>query len=73
MAKDAKVCGEYRENMPWCRAGFIQKPICYGVYGCPHCGATTSASTPDCQREDLPDHLLNEDGTGRYTAMRGAA
>ncbi len=73
MRNEIKPCQEYRQDSPWCRAGFIQKSLCRGLCGCMHCGATTNSDTPNCQREDLPDYLLNEDGTGRYTAMRGAA
>lgn len=65
-SRESRQCAEYRADAPWCRAGFVQKPICSGYAGCPHCGAATEASTPNCQREDLPDFWINEDGSGRF-------
>ena len=61
------ACQSYREGFV-CADGFIQKPICHGHAGCPHCGNMTKAATPHCQSEDLPAHWLKNDGGPRFYA-----
>lgn len=59
------ACRSYRPG-DVCADGFIQKPICHGHAGCPHCGHMTVASAPHCQSESLPPHWLNDNGSPRF-------
>lgn len=58
-------CRSYRAG-DVCADGFIQKPICRGVFGCHACGAVSAASTPNCQTDEPGLPHFNENGSPRY-------
>ncbi|MGF6318783.1 hypothetical protein ABIA60_005061 [Pseudomonas frederiksbergensis] len=53
---------QYDERKSKCQSGFPRiHPTCWGgPSGCHACGAQTSA--PMCMQEDLPAHLIHENG-----------
>lgn len=60
-----EACISYRDGAI-CEDGFVQKPICHGHAGCPHCGHVTDAATPNCCRDELPIHYIADNGDARY-------
>ncbi len=56
-------CVEYDAAAISCNSGFlVLHSICHGgPDGCHFCGAP--GSMPMCLREDLPPHLMRDDGT----------
>lgn len=63
--KPSKQCRSYQDGFT-CSYGFVQKPICRGVFGCPHCGRPSDADVPNCMRDELPAHYVNDDGSPRF-------
>lgn len=59
-------CKSYRPGNLVCRDGFIQKLICSGRVGCWSCGQVSDRETPNCLKEELPAHWINDDGSPRF-------
>lgn len=55
-------CAEYDPQQHKCKSGFmVLHTICHGgPVGCHACG--TIRTLPMCMREDVPSHLMREDG-----------
>jgi hypothetical protein len=58
-------CKSYRDGFV-CADGFVQKPICRGHFGCLHCGRPSAADVPNCMKDELPAHYVNDDGSPRF-------
>lgn len=58
----SKPCSSYKPGFV-CVDGFVQKPICHGSAGCWSCGTVLDATVPNCCKDELPAHWLNDDGT----------
>lgn len=64
-------CKSYRERQSVCADGFVQRTYCRGQVGCFHCGAISTRYLPACLSDDVPEHMVNSDGTPLF--YRGAA
>lgn len=54
-------CSSYDQRSRVCRDGFFQTHQCWGSGACHACGKPSDA-LPNCMREDLPAHWLDEAG-----------
>ena len=59
-------CRSYKAGQLVCADGFLQKPICRGVFGCHWCGRVSDRETPNCLKDELPDHWLKADGSPAF-------
>ncbi|MGJ7474528.1 hypothetical protein ACSFEV_12155 [Pseudomonas fulva] len=59
---ETEPCSEYNKAEDRCNSGFpVLHSVCRGMpNGCHACG--TPHTQPMCMREDLPAHLVREDG-----------
>lgn len=62
-----KPCKSYRADSRVCADGFVQKPYCSGNAGCPCCGAISREQTPYCLRDEVPEHMVSDDGSPAFT------
>ncbi|ANI79023.1 hypothetical protein EP837_02628 [Sphingobium sp. EP60837] len=55
-------CSSYQRQSLTCRDGFIQVAKCWNWMPC-ECGQFKAAYMPHCLRDDLPAHMVAEDGS----------
>lgn len=64
---EGKECQSYIRGSRVCKSGFFIKGICMGLpVGCHACSSVSVEETPNCQKDDLPDHWINENGEGAF-------
>lgn len=63
-----RPCSNYIRGDLVCKSGFFSNhSVCIGLsVGCSTCGSTEGDSVPNCQKDDLPDHWLDDKGNGVF-------
>jgi len=54
-----------------CADGFAQKAFCSGRAGCFSCGNISDESLPWCLRDELPETMVNADGSPLFYKPNG--
>lgn len=69
----SEQCSAYRDGKSICANGFFQIPACRQEIKCFVCGEP-SKRLPYCLREELPKHMVSEDGNTIFAGAveRGA-
>lgn len=59
-------CKSYQRDSLTCAAGFVQMPLCSGRGGCYACGHVADKHVPYCMRDEVPEHMVKDDGYPRF-------